>query len=69
MEPRIDLMQNEFGSKLAKQMFAVHALVQQTDLPPATQNLVMLRASQINGCGNCIDMHTKEAAAAGETAV
>ena len=29
----------------------------------------MLRASQINGCGWCVDMHTKEAAAAGETAV
>ena len=28
-----------------------------------------LRASQINGCGLCVDMHTKEAAAAGETAV
>ncbi len=29
----------------------------------------MLRASQINGCGGCVDMHTKEAAAAGETAL
>jgi AhpD family alkylhydroperoxidase len=27
----------------------------------------MLRASQINGCGWCVDIHTKEAAAAGET--
>ena len=38
-------------------------------LPKATQELVNLRASQINGCGWCIDFHTKEAAAAGETAV
>jgi AhpD family alkylhydroperoxidase len=67
MEPRIDLMQNEFGSKLAKRLFAVHALLQQTGLPHTTQNLVMLRASQINGCGNCIDIHAKEAAAEGET--
>jgi len=29
---------------------------------------VKIRASQINGCGFCLDMHTKEAAAAGETA-
>ena len=29
----------------------------------------MLRASQINGCGWCVDLHTKEAAAAGESAV
>ena len=31
--------------------------------------MVELRASQINGCGFCIDMHTKEATAAGETAL
>ena len=37
--------------------------------PGTTQGLVSLRAGQINGCGWCIDMHTKEAAAAGETAV
>jgi AhpD family alkylhydroperoxidase len=68
MEPRIDLMQNELGGKLAKRLFAVHTLLQQTGLSQTTQNLVMLRASQINGCGNCIDIHTKEAAAEGETA-
>ncbi|MEV6272644.1 carboxymuconolactone decarboxylase family protein [Kribbella sp. NPDC051936] len=68
MEPRIDLMQNELGGKLAKRLFAVHTLLQQTGLSHTTQNLVMLRASQINGCGNCIDMHAKEAAAEGETA-
>jgi AhpD family alkylhydroperoxidase len=68
MEPRIDLMQNELGGKLAKRLMAVHTLLQQTGLPHATQNLVMLRASQINGCGHCLDLHTKEAAAEGETA-
>ncbi|MFG1907652.1 carboxymuconolactone decarboxylase family protein [Kribbella sp. NPDC048928] len=68
MEPRIDLMQNAFGTKLAKRLYAVHALLQEASLPTATQNLVMLRASQINGCGNCIDIHSKEAAAEGETA-
>jgi len=67
MEPRIDLMQNELGGKLAKRLFAVHALLQQTGLSHTTQNLVMLRASQINGCGHCIDIHAKEAAAEGET--
>ena len=30
--------------------------------------MVRLRASQINGCGFCLDMHTKDAARAGETA-
>jgi AhpD family alkylhydroperoxidase len=34
-----------------------------------TLELVRLRASQINGCGFCTDMHTKDAAAAGESPV
>ena len=38
-------------------------------LPTATLQLVEIRASQINGCAVCIDMHTKDAAAAGESAV
>jgi AhpD family alkylhydroperoxidase len=38
-------------------------------LPAATQELVKIRASQINGCAACTDMHTKDAAAAGETPV
>jgi AhpD family alkylhydroperoxidase len=44
-------------------------VIQQSPLPKATQELVELRASQINGCGFCLDFHTKEAAAAGESAV
>ncbi|NED74153.1 carboxymuconolactone decarboxylase family protein [Streptomyces sp. SID9944] len=39
----------------------------ESSLPAATQELVALRVSQINGCVACLDMHTKEAAAAGET--
>jgi AhpD family alkylhydroperoxidase len=38
-----------------------------SSLPRATQELVQLRASQLNGCGWCVDIHNKEAAAAGET--
>lgn len=68
MEPRIDLMQTPFGAKLAKRLFAIHGLLQETGLSRTTQNLVMLRASQINGCGHCIDIHAKEAASEGETA-
>jgi AhpD family alkylhydroperoxidase len=44
-------------------------VLDQSSLPKATQELVSLRVSQINGCAACIDMHTKEAAAAGESAV
>ena len=69
MEPRIDLMTNEIGAKVAKRIYNVSLVIEQSPLPKATQNLVSLRASQINGCGWCVDIHTKEAAAAGETPV
>jgi AhpD family alkylhydroperoxidase len=38
-------------------------------LPPGVANLVLTRASQINGCSVCVDMHTKDALAAGESMV
>jgi AhpD family alkylhydroperoxidase len=41
----------------------VHAL----GLDPKLYELVKIRASQINGCAFCLDMHTKDARAAGET--
>jgi AhpD family alkylhydroperoxidase len=69
MEPRIDLFGNEIGVKFAKRFANASLVIDQSSLPKATQELVSLRASQINGCGWCVDMHTKEAAAAGETAV
>jgi AhpD family alkylhydroperoxidase len=69
MEPRFDLMANELGAKIGKRMFNVNLVIEQSPLPKATQELVMLRASQINGCGWCVDIHTKEGAAAGETAL
>ncbi|MBE3012793.1 carboxymuconolactone decarboxylase family protein [Microbispora sp. NEAU-D428] len=69
MEPRIDLMANELGARIAKRIYNVALAIQQSPLPRATQDLVMLRASQINGCGFCVDYHTKDAAAAGERAV
>jgi AhpD family alkylhydroperoxidase len=37
-------------------------------LPTVTRQLVQLRASQINGCSQCVDMHAKEMKKAGETA-
>src|SRR6202046_1958584 len=69
MEPRIDLMANEIGAKIAKRIYHVSLVIDQSPLPKATQELAALRASQINGCGWCVDIHTKEAAAAGETPV
>ncbi|HTT54317.1 MAG TPA: carboxymuconolactone decarboxylase family protein [Streptosporangiaceae bacterium] len=69
MEPRIDLLTNQTGAKIAKRIYSVGLVIEQSPLPKTTQNLVSLRASQINGCGWCVDIHTKEAAAAGETQV
>jgi AhpD family alkylhydroperoxidase len=69
MEPRFNMFNNEIATKFAKRFANTSLVIQQAQLPEFTQELVSLRASQINGCGWCIDMHTKEAAAAGETAV
>ncbi|MFH9616212.1 carboxymuconolactone decarboxylase family protein [Streptomyces pratensis] len=69
MDARFDLFENELAARFAKRFAGAGLLIQQSPLPKATQELVSLRASQINGCGHCIDMHVKEAAAAGETAV
>jgi AhpD family alkylhydroperoxidase len=69
MEPRIDLFTNELGATFSKRFASASMVLAQSPLPRSTQELVGLRASQINGCGWCVDLHTKEAAAAGETAV
>jgi AhpD family alkylhydroperoxidase len=41
-------------------------VVEQSSLEPKLRELVKLRASQINGCAFCVDMHTKDALAMGE---
>jgi AhpD family alkylhydroperoxidase len=69
MEPRFNMFDNEVGATFAKRFANASLVIHQSPLPKSTQELVSLRASQINGCGWCIDLHTKEAAAAGETAV
>lgn len=67
MDARFDLFANEVGAKFAKRFANAGAVFNGAPLPNSTQELVSLRASQINGCGWCVDMHTKEAAAAGES--
>jgi len=42
-------------------------VTQKSGLPPLLIDLIKLRASQINGCAYCVDMHTKEARAHGAT--
>ncbi|MFD7068848.1 carboxymuconolactone decarboxylase family protein [Streptomyces sp. NPDC059913] len=69
MDARIDYFTDPTISKALKHVTAVGRILRQSPLPAAVQELVALRVSQINGCAFCIDMHTKEAAAAGETPV
>jgi AhpD family alkylhydroperoxidase len=69
MEPRFNMLENEIAAKFAKRFANASLVIHQSPLPKSTQELVSLRASQINGCGWCVDMHTKDAAAAGESPV
>jgi AhpD family alkylhydroperoxidase len=50
-----------------KAMYGLEEPLRTSGLEPALRELVKTRASQINGCAYCIDMHTKDARAQGET--
>jgi AhpD family alkylhydroperoxidase len=67
MEARLNFFTDPLAGKALKHLTAAGRVLTESTLPLATQELVRLRASQINGCGFCTDMHTKEAVAAGET--
>jgi AhpD family alkylhydroperoxidase len=67
VEPRFSLFGNTVMTKFIKYLESANKVVTDSALPAATQELVRLRASQINGCAFCTDMHTKEAEHAGET--
>ena len=65
MDARIDFFAQPAIARNLKQLSAAGHLPDAI-LPASTQELCRLRASQINGCGFCTDMHTKDALAAGE---
>ena len=69
MDVRLDFSSSEILQKLVKHLNSAAAAIPQGTLPLATQNLVLTRASQINGCAVCLDMHTKDAEQGGETSV
>jgi AhpD family alkylhydroperoxidase len=69
MEARLNLFTSPVASKFGKHIVSAGKVLADTTLPATTRRLVEIRASQINGCGFCTDMHTKEAAHAGETSV
>ncbi|MEC4575852.1 carboxymuconolactone decarboxylase family protein [Streptomyces virginiae] len=69
MDARLDYFADPTAGKALKHVMAAGRMIKESPLPAATQELVALRVSQINGCAFCIDMHTKDATAAGETPV
>jgi AhpD family alkylhydroperoxidase len=66
MEPRIDVTKETHRGAL-QAMFGLESYVRKSGLEHSLLELVKIRCSQINGCAYCIDMHTKDARAAGET--
>ena len=65
MQPRLDYARTApdgLNAMLGREIYA-----RQSGLEPALLELVKMRASQINGCAFCLDMHSKDARAAGET--
>src|SRR5438270_3226797 len=66
LEPRINTLNPVFGPVM-EAMYRLEEPLRSSGLEPALRELVKTRASQLNGCAYCIDMHTKDARAAGES--
>ncbi len=65
MNPRIDSPVMTFPRAM-RALHQLSAATGEAELPETTRILVALRASQINGCSVCVDMHSRELTAAGE---
>jgi AhpD family alkylhydroperoxidase len=65
MQPRIEY--RKYAHDALQAMLGLEKYIGESGLEPALINLVKLRASQINGCAYCIDMHSLDARALGET--
>ncbi|NUR08080.1 MAG: carboxymuconolactone decarboxylase family protein [Nocardioidaceae bacterium] len=63
--PPVRVAVDELAPRTNKAMGALDAASRATDLEPALCELVRARASQINGCAYCVDMHAADARAAG----
>jgi AhpD family alkylhydroperoxidase len=65
MKERIDY--HKFAHEALHSLLAIERYLAASGIDPKLLHLIKLRASQINGCAYCIDMHSKDARAAGET--
>ncbi len=65
MSPRLDYWKT--APQIASAVLALNTAVENSGLDRGLLHLIKLRASQINGCAFCIDMHTREARADGDS--
>ena len=65
MEPRLDY--SKASPEAAKAMAQMESVVRRSGIDSKLLELIKIRASQLNGCAYCIDMHTKDARFKGET--
>jgi AhpD family alkylhydroperoxidase len=65
LKPRVDC--SKVAYPVVEAMLSLEKYLHQSGIEEPLRNLVYLRASQVNGCAYCIDMHWKNLRAAGET--
>jgi AhpD family alkylhydroperoxidase len=65
MQPRIDY--RKYEQEPLQQLLAIEKYIAESGLEPKLIHLIKMRASQINGCAYCLDMHSIDARAAGES--
>lgn len=65
METRVNILKTT--PEAYKAMMALEKFLASTPLTPTHKELIKIRASQINGCAYCINMHTRDARKLGET--
>jgi AhpD family alkylhydroperoxidase len=65
METRVNILQTQ--PEAYKAMMGLEKYIASTSLTPTHKELIKIRASQINGCAYCINMHTRDARKMGET--
>jgi AhpD family alkylhydroperoxidase len=65
MAPRIDY--TKVGSGALRTMYGLEKYLAESSIEKPLRELIKVRASQINGCAYCVDMHWKDARAGGET--
>ena len=69
MGPRLAYQDSDVLQRFVKHINAAGAVVTQSGWPEPIQNLMLIPASQIDGCAVCVGMHTKDAEHAGEPAL